>query len=298
MNLNLDKVKRKRLQDANLREGRDDPKRVYLLKREKEDRDERREEDKSDQESDKWVEVSFAEVTEKTEERFEFLADSLRVLAEKEVAVPTVEEELTDQDELRLIVSYEGESLLDQIKEGKEFDLSQVADIFKKMDQIGREKAEFILPRPFEKFCEMLERKEGELEPNLQGSLEDLRKDIEKFSDSFNKEYKYGWGVIDPDIINFTADDEGKISLIDIDGLKKSYDYYYQAGYFWVSLGRLKNEDLIEDCRKEFASFLDFSRSDAVKRFKMGKVGALLINIEFNDDYSSRIKRIRNEMWE
>jgi len=295
MKLDPTKAKRTRLQDANLREDRDDPKRVYLLEWGEEDTGKRKA--KGEKECARKVEILFAEMTEETEKRFEFLADTFEFLSENGVSVPSVEERIKTEKELRLIVSYEGEGLADQLKDGRELDLSQVAEIFRGISKIEEAKSEFVPPRPLRKFFEKLEAEDVKIDPALKEPLGDLKVKLRNFLDEFGADYNYGWGVIDPDIINFTVDKEGKISLIDIDGLRKTYDYYYQAGYFWVSLERLKKASLVKTCREEFAEALDFSRPNAEKRFKLGKLGALSIGVFHNlrtpEEAFGRIEKIQ-----
>lgn len=287
-------IRKIRLEDAKLREGREDPKRVYLCV------------NKTSKEV--WVEIVFVKINKETEKRFDFLKGVLGRLNKEGVAVPAVEGTEKTEDELKLKVSYEGRELLGQLESEEisgEIDLSQVAKIFKKMDQIDRERGEFILPRPIEKFFEVIEPDEfkEEHKAKITQSLQGLQCRFRSFLDSFASEYQYGWGVIDPDIINFTAkrgagDGDYKVSLIDIDGLKESYDFYYQAGYFWTSLERLSNKRLIETKREEFESGLNFEREDARKRYQLGKAAAMSIVLFSKpkqldqDELEGRIKAI------
>jgi hypothetical protein len=260
----ISKIAIDRLEDAHRREGRSDGKRVYDLTVGRQ----------------RLVLVIYQKHTELAERHYSRNVFHFGLLYNK--GINPLKLLFHNNQDLIFIVEHGGERLDKYLKtcglNSAKDKIAQAANIISRWNGLNFNKQSFVAPRPIEHFLKAWgEDKFRRLPKDLFDGLSRVHKEIlDLIKGMKQKQYFYGYGRIDGDLINFAVK-KGKVSTFDFDGVQEFYDLYYILAYLYVSLERTKNKK--EALREHLLKTVDFDQKDARLRFFLGGVGAYSIEM-------------------
>lgn len=219
----------RRLNDSHTREGRDDGKRVYEIRLGR----------------TRAVFNLYVARTKRTIELFRKNVQALRILEQHRLSAARIL--YASERDLVFVTTHVGEQL-DAVLARKATRLAerlvvQIPPVILGLSETNEKPHPFLVPRPMERLRQAWE--EGVFRPSTASARKRVRETLACMEASAaalaSRRYRYGFGRIDGDLINFAVDARGRVATFDFDGAREFYDPYYALGYLWVSVERVNS---------------------------------------------------------
>jgi len=258
-----------RLNDSHAREGREDGKRVYELRMGRQHA----------------VLNFYTHRSERTEKLWENNVRILRLMERRDI--PAARILSASPENLIFVTTHVGEQL-DQVlkkisaKQGMNA-IGSAAKIILSLAAINAKPKPFSAPRPMERFQEAW--REGTFRKSTRDARKRVREALTAMEQTAaalqQKRFRYGFGRIDGDLINFARDNQGRIATFDFDGLREYYDPYYVLGYMWVSIERVNQprpqHKKVAALRAALEYTIAWDEPHSRERFALGATAAMSI---------------------